>query len=472
MDKIEVLLIIVLVLSIASVSNAINLIYVDVNGPNDPGTGTSNDPFRRIQNAIDAAHTGDIIEIRPGIYTADPNNYNLDPNGKSITIRSTDPNDPNVVANTIIDPNRAGRGFYIHSGEDANCIISGLTINSGEDESGGGVLCDNSSPTINNCIIKNGHATDSGGGLCCDCSDSRIINCIITGNSAEYYGGGISCIFCDPVIVGCVISDNNAVEEGGGIDCWYSNPTVNNCIITGNEAYEGGGVNCYFPGQANLVNCTLAANFAVGSGGGVCCEESEVTIRSCILWANSGTSGPQIALEPFSYHPTLVSISYSGVQGGEAAVHVDPCSILIWGSGNIDADPCFASFDANGDASLWDFHLQSLYGRWDPNSKSWVSDSNTSLCIDAGDPNSDWSDEPWPNGKRINMGAYGGTIQASMNGNLADFDIDGTVNFMDFAALASKWVIEDSCIEDLSGNDVVDFADLGKFAANWLWQRE
>jgi hypothetical protein len=50
-----------------------------------------------------------------------------------------------------------------------------------------------------------------------------------------------------------------------------------------------------------------------------------------------------------------------------------------------------------------------------------------------GDPSSDWSDESWPNGKRINMGAYDGTIQASKNGNLADFDIDGSVNFVGFA---------------------------------------
>lgn len=45
----------------------------------------------------------------------------------------------------------------------------------------------------------------------------------------------------------------------------------------------------------------------------------------------------------------------------------------------------------------------------------WVYDDSNSLCIDAGDPNSDWSDELWPNGNRINMGAYGGTPQASLS---------------------------------------------------------
>ena len=121
---------------------------------------------------------------------------------------------------------------------------------------------------------------------------------------------------------------------------------------------------------------------------------------------------------------------------------------------------------------MWDFHLQSAYGRWDPNSQSWAMDSNTSPCIDAGDHSSDWSREPWPNGKRINMGAYGGTNQASMNGNISDFDVSGSVNFADFAEFSDRWFAQEACIEDLAKNGVVDFADLGMFAKNWLWQRE
>ncbi|MBN1806124.1 MAG: hypothetical protein JW837_12820 [Sedimentisphaerales bacterium] len=70
---------------------------------------------------------------------------------------------------------------------------------------------------------------------------------------------------------------------------------------------------------------------------------------------------------------------------------------------------------------LWvdgDYHLKSVYGRWDPNSESWVMDEVTSPCIDAGDPNSVVVDEPEPNGGRINMGVYGGTKEASKSNNL------------------------------------------------------
>jgi len=450
-DDLRILLITVIVLCIASISNAIDVIYVDVNGPNDPGSGTFVDPFRRIQDAIDVANAGDIVEIRVGIYTAEPNNYNLDPNGKSITIRSIDPNDPEIVASTIIDPNGAGRGFYIHSGEDVNCVISGLIIRNGlaEDDSGGAILCYESNPTISNCIIKN--------------------------NVADWYGGAIFCYSSSPKIIGCAISNNSAID-GGALECWSVTTVIQNCVISNNDANDasgnGGGIDCYWEGQAELNNCTVVENSASSGGGLHCVDNGKATIRNSIFWSNDAAEGAQIALEHSPFSTSEVTINYSDVQGDISAVHVDPCSILNWGSGNIDIDPCFTSFDTNSDPNLWDFHLQSAYGRWDPNSRSWVTDSNMSLCIDAGDPNSDWSGEPWPNGKRINIGAYGGTNQASKNGNLADFDINGYINFVDFAGFADKWFAQGSCIEDLTNNGVVDLADLRTFAENWLWQLE
>jgi len=71
----------------------------------------------------------------------------------------------------------------------------------------------------------------------------------------------------------------------------------------------------------------------------------------------------------------------------------------------ISVDPLFADPD-NGD-----FHLKSQAGRW--NGSDWVNDNETSPCIDAGDPNSSYSNETYPHGQRINMGAYGNTTEAS-----------------------------------------------------------
>ncbi|MDD5688264.1 MAG: right-handed parallel beta-helix repeat-containing protein [Elusimicrobia bacterium] len=75
------------------------------------------------------------------------------------------------------------------------------------------------------------------------------------------------------------------------------------------------------------------------------------------------------------------------------------------GTGNISTNPFFNNA-ANGD-----FHIKSQYGRW--TGTSWVNDTVTSPCLDAGDPVSSYSNEPFYNGGRINIGAYGNTTEAS-----------------------------------------------------------
>lgn len=51
-----------------------------------------------------------------------------------------------------------------------------------------------------------------------------------------------------------------------------------------------------------------------------------------------------------------------------------------------------------------DFHLKSTGGRWD--GSKWVTDTDASPCINAGNPASDYTNEPEPNGNRINMGVF------------------------------------------------------------------
>jgi hypothetical protein len=489
-----------------SASNAANIIYVDASSLNDPGAGTSEDPFRRIQDAIDYAVSGNTVQIQQGIYTG-PGNCDLDPLGKSIIIRSSDPNDPDITAQTIIDPNQAGRGFYIHSGEDANCIISGLTIKNGlaGDDSGGAILCYNSNPTIYNCIIRS--------------------------NIADWYGGALFCSSSSPVIIKCTITGNSAID-GGAIECWSGTTIVRNCIINNNIASNSGGaIDCYWEGCAELYNCTVVMNSSDMGGALHCVDKGKATIQNSIFWYNNANEGTQIAVESSPFSTSEVTISYSNLQGGISAVHVDPCSILNWGSGNIDIDPCFASFDFDEDPNWWDFHLKSTDGRWDPTAGPavdltkngfvdlqdfavfavlwlqegeglaadfddsntvdlfdlkimsdayltlqprgmWVYDEVSSPCLDAGDPNSDWMAEPWPNGKRINMGTYGGTEQASKNGNVADLNVDGIVNFLDLAELGKFWGVNQKTIEDLDNNGTVDIGDLDILATNWLWEKQ
>jgi hypothetical protein len=114
-----------------------------------------------------------------------------------------------------------------------------------------------------------------------------------------------------------------------------------------------------------------------------------VTASNSILWGNSlDVTG-------------AVMVAWSDVRVVAPAVTTNNC---------ISFDPFFASVAADG------YHLKSRGGRWDPAAGEWVVDSITwmSPCIDAGDPaDLGWLNEPRPNGQRLNLGAYGGTWQAS-----------------------------------------------------------
>jgi hypothetical protein len=127
-----------------------------------------------------------------------------------------------------------------------------------------------------------------------------------------------------------------------------------------------------------------------------------------------------------------------------------------YGPGNIDADPNFAVagyWDEKSTPGFWeddewvegDYHLKSGAGRWNESSQSWQLDDVTSVCVDAGDPNDSLGQEPYPNGGRINMGAYGGTEYASKTGICTAFppgDINGDciTNLEDLAILCSGWL--------------------------------
>jgi len=139
-----------------------------------------------------------------------------------------------------------------------------------------------------------------------------------------------------------------------------------------------------------------------------------------------------------------LAVSFCCVKGGSAGVYLDDStSLLMWDPGNVDADPWFA------DPNNGDFHLKSQAGRWNAKEGRWTTDDVTSPCIDAGDPDSAIGLEPFPNGGRINMGAYGGTEEASKSyfgGPVCETIVAGDINgdcrvdMADFVILARHWL--------------------------------
>jgi parallel beta-helix repeat protein len=181
--------------------------------------------YPTIQAAVDSAIDGDWVLVTDGTYKGE-GNKDLDFKGKAIVVRSE-----NGPENCVIDCEGNGRGFFFHSQEGSDSIVSGFTIMNGQAYSGGGIFCDYSSPTIENCRIIANSAALAGGGIYSGDS-TQIRNCVISGNSAANGGGGIQC-GGQMSITNCTIVGNSS--GGGGVNCSGS-PTITNSIVWANTS--------------------------------------------------------------------------------------------------------------------------------------------------------------------------------------------------------------------------------------------
>ncbi len=99
-------------------------------------------------------------------------------------------------------------------------------------------------------------------------------------------------------------------------------------------------------------------------------------------------------------------------------------SVSAWAAGMGQDAHSLAHDPQLADPGNGDYHLKSAGGRYDPGT-GWVYDLATSPLIDAGDPASTaWLMEPDPNGRRLNIGLYGGTVEASKT------VLDGTITLI------------------------------------------
>ena len=249
---------------------------------------------------------------------------------------------------------------------------------------------------------------------------------------------------CGAELSRCVFKQNEA--GWGGAIFIDGDTNLTNCLFTGNYAYVGGVSYAY--DDLTVSNCTFGGNRA-HSIGGISSNEGYTVVTNSIFWENTDSAGAGESSEIGTWEPPTINY----------------CCILGWtgdlgGIGNTGANPCFAKpgyWDPNGtpdDANddFWvdgDYHLNSQAGRWEPAKQAWIMDEVTSPCIDAGDPVSSIGLEPFPNGGIINMGAYGGTEEASKSyfGKppcetviAGDINGDCEVNLIDFAFMAFHWL--------------------------------
>jgi len=277
--------------------------------------------FGTLEEAVLAASPGDTnIILSEGVhYVSNPDGIDLQ--RKAVRIMSVDPNDPNMVARTIIDCAgdrfRRKRAFHFQSGEGSDTLITGVTIRNGywigevginggglpfrslniddpnespfkeadgSDASGvaygGAILCENgSSPTFEKCVIEDCMAVGAQGGNGLDGQS------IFTGDadgiwggdggagSGDGYGGAVACLSgSQPNFIDCTIRNCSARGGMGGDGGNGSNPNDG----SGNESWGGDA------GDA----------LGDGHGGAVYCEAgSDAVFQGCLFENNQATTG-------------------------------------------------------------------------------------------------------------------------------------------------------------------------------------
>ena len=393
-------------LGLLAISAHATTYYVDINSTNatPPYTNWST-ASTDIQSAIDQSSPGDLVLVNDGVYQMGGRVYNgavtnLVVIAKAVTVESIDgPNATVIQGNPVIGPN-AVRCVYLGT----NAVLSGFTINGGAtgdyntgDANGAGVLAEDISALVTNCVLTGNQAYYQGGGA----YGCTLVNCQLSGNTA-YAGAGVA----ESVLTNCTVTSNTSIYQGGGTV--YS--ALTECSVAGNSSYEAGGAEF-----STLNNCTLLYNTGYLGGGA-----AWSTLNNCLVATNSATYGGGVEAG------TLNNCTVVFNTGGGAAGATANNSIIYYnqddnyydydgftsfnyccttpmpggGSGNITNAPSFASLDGGN------YRLQIF-----------------SPCIDAGNNSlvvgdTDLDGNPRIAGSAVDMGAYefhGGTHYVDVN---------------------------------------------------------
>lgn len=166
--------------------------------------------YPTIQDAIDAAGSGDIVQVAAGIY------YERITHKSGVQVLG--------AGKTVTTINGQSLGAVVTATNvSSTAKLDGFTITNGSGFSslGGGIYLNNGDLVISNCRITDNHTSGAlakGGGIyCTSYSSATIQDCEITLNSSKH-GGGIYIDNC-AAISNCQITQNTATgdDKGGGI---------------------------------------------------------------------------------------------------------------------------------------------------------------------------------------------------------------------------------------------------------------
>jgi len=301
--------------------------------------------YTTIQGAVDAAVSGDTVELTDDIYTG-PQNRDIRLQGKSIRLRSHSGNPQACVIDcqgTAEDPHR---GFVFDSDEGRECVLEGLTVRNGYQIGGGGALISGAQPTIRNCAFT-GNTAGGGGALqMIEGADPLVQNCRFEGNHASTYAGACDLEVCNATFRGCEFIENSCAATAGALLLYQAGATLDSCTFAGNTAQNGGAVAWYYPTRSSSVShCTFHGNGAVNGGSLVTAYGAAPELENCIL--AFGTQGAAV----HCVEEAGATFSCSDIYGNAGGDWVGCIAGQSGTNGNFSADPLLC------DAAAGDFGL-------------------------------------------------------------------------------------------------------------------
>ncbi len=334
---------------------------------------------------------------------------------------------------------------------------------------GGGIFADNSNVLVAGCRVVGNTSTMSGGGICVSRGDAlirdsevsdnyshtaggiaeifthlRVVDCIIAHNTAEWRGGGVS-VSGTVLIDRCTIVSNVSHDSGGGLSQSHADLTLGNSLIARNTAdYRGGGLYLLL-GTAAIANCTITGNVSDDShAGATMITWSGSSLTNSIVWANSSPDGVQLSVHCLS---GPVPIAFNAIEGGQDSVEDEGSYSLLWGPGNIDADPLFI------DPGESDYRLG-------PGSPCIDAGCNCGVPLDADDADGDGDVDEF--------------VPFDLDGEGRFFDDPNTPDsgsglppIVDMGAYEFGGSDLPPCRGDLDGDRDIDMADLSVLLANY-----
>ena len=232
-----------------------------------------------------------------------------------------------------------------------------------------------------------------------NCNGSTFTNCSwvanqnlrdVQNNGNTYYGGVLTldmssrdyAVSVDKCTFAYNITDSS--NAAAGIDVRNGTLNLSNSIFAGNKARDGN---------------TLGVDLVVRTNG-------TANVEYCLFSSKGNTN---ITVEEIGEDKGILSMK--GIVEGEAELATDKATAnaLV----KTRTKKPFLVYDPERieDVLAFDVHARSKGGRW--TAGGFLKDKVHSPAIDAGDPDASYGNETKPHGRRLNLGRYGGTEEAS-----------------------------------------------------------